>query len=246
MISFITTHPIWFVIICLVVLGILFFASLLYYGFSNPPSKEEREKVLPGDDLLGNEKNHLRATLGISINAPREVVWPYLAQIGQRRAGFYSFAWLERLLGFHIYNTLTVVDEWQNMYVGEFIFYHQCGIGSEVKEVKPGYFFATLSDSRHPTKCQGAFNLIPPLGLKFFAWSWNFILEDSIPGNTRFLMRCDAAFEPYDVFHRNLVAIILGIPSFIMGKGMLRMIKACAEGKTIKGDGSWLRTFQAK
>jgi hypothetical protein len=231
MVNFITLHPGWFTVICICVFGLLLLGVLLYYGFSKPPTEEEKKKWLPGDDLLGNEPNHLRGSLAVTINAPREKVWPYLAQIGQRRAGFYSFGWLERLLTFHIYNTFTVVDEWQNMYVGEYIFYHQCGIGSEVKEVKVGEFFTSLSDSRHPSKFQGAMAFVPPLGVKYFAWSWNFVLEDAGNGKTRFFTRCDAVFEPYDRFHRAIVATVLGIPSFVMCKGMLTTIKACAEGR---------------
>ena len=229
--NFITDHTGWFVFLCAVVAGILLLAGLVYYGFSDPPTAEEKKRKHPGDDLLGNESNRLRGTLAVTVNAPREKVWPYLAQIGQRRAGFYAFDWLERLFTFHIYNTFKVIDEWQNMYVGEYIFYHQNGIGSEVREVEKGHYFASLSDSRNPSKFQGAFAFVPPLGLKYFAWSWNFILEDMGDGKTRFFTRCDAVFEPFDGFHKGLVASILGIPSFVMCKAMLKTIKACAEGR---------------
>lgn len=228
---FIHSHTVWFVIICVVVVGLITLAGLLYYGFSKPPTEAEKKKYLPGDELLGNEPHHMRGTLAVTVDVPREKVWPYLAQLGQRRAGFYSFGWLERLFGFHIFNTFRVVDEWQNMYVGEYIFYHQAGIGSEVKEVKPGEYFTSLSDSRHPSKFQYSFAFIPPLGLKSFAWSWNFILEELGDGKTRFFTRCDAVFEPFDGFRHALVAFILGIPSFVMCKGMLTTIKACAEGR---------------
>jgi hypothetical protein len=229
--AFIHLHPAWSIIILLVLLGVLLFAVLIYYGFSQPPTEEEKKKALPGDELLGGEPNHMRGTLAVTVNAPREKVWPYLAQLGQRRAGFYSFGWLERLFGFHIYNTFHIVDEWQNMYVGEYIFYHQAGIGSEVKAVKPGEYFTSLSDSRNPSTFQGAFAFIPPFGLKSFAWSWNFILEDLGDNKTRFFTRCDAVFEPVDGFRRALVAFCLGIPSFVMCKGMLTTIKALAEGR---------------
>lgn len=229
--NFIATHPIWFGVICFAVLGMLTLAALVYYGFSDPPTDEEKNRHHPGDDLLGNETNRMRGTLAVTVNAPHEKVWPYLAQIGQRRAGFYAFDWLERLFGFHIYNTFNIIDEWQNMYVGEYIFYHQNGIGSEVKAFKENEYFASLSDSRNPSKFQGAFAFVPPLGLKYFAWSWNFILEDLGGGKTRFFTRCDAVFEPFDGLRRGLVAFFLGIPSFVMCKSMLVNIKACAEGR---------------
>lgn len=229
--NFITTHPVWFGIICLALLGILTLAALIYYGFSNPPTAQEKKKRLPGDELLGAESNRMRGSLAVTVNAPREKIWGYLAQLGQRRAGFYAFDWLERLFGFHIYNTYKVIDEWQNVYVGEYVFYHQNGIGSEVRAFKKDEYIATLSDSRHPSSFQGAFAFVPPLGLKYFAWSWNFILEDLGNGRTRFFTRCDAVFEPFDGLRRGLVAFFLGIPSFVMCKAMLLTIKACAEGR---------------
>jgi hypothetical protein len=221
----------WTIVLILFLFGVLVLAGLVYYGFSAPPSDEEKKKYLPGDELLGSEQNRLRGTLAVTVDAPPAKVWPYLAQLGQRRAGFYSFGWLERLFTFHIYNTYTVVDEWQNMYVGEYIFYHQNGIGSEVKAFAPNQYFASLSDSRNPSKFQGAWAFVPPLGLKYFAWSWNFILEDAGDGKTRFFTRCDAVFEPYDGLHKTIIASILGLPSFVMCKSMLKTIKACAEGR---------------
>jgi hypothetical protein len=228
--SFIAYHPAWSAIICLFILGLLLLAGLVYYGFSAPPTGEEKRRRMPGDELLGAETHRLRGTLAVTVNAPRARVWPYLAQLGQRRAGFYAFDWLERLFGFQIYNTYHIVDEWQDMVAGEYIFYHQGGIGSEVKSVKPGEFFTSLSDSRHPSACPGTFAFIPPFGLRVFAWSWNFILQEAGPGQTRFFTRCDAVFEPFDGFHRALVGFFLGIPSFVMCKAMLTTIRSCAEG----------------
>ncbi len=47
----------------------------------------EVEKTLPGDEFVAQPK--VNATHAITINAPVEKVWPWLVQIGQRRAGFY-------------------------------------------------------------------------------------------------------------------------------------------------------------
>ena len=231
LLSLFEQHPCLSVLAAVAILSVILLAGLLYYGFSNPPTDKEKKKRLPGDDLLGGEANRLRGSLAITIDAPMEKVWPYLAQIGLRRAGFYSFDWLERLFSFHIYNTYTVVDEWQNIRPGDYIFYHQCGIGSEVRDVGKGEYFTSLSDSRHPSGFQGSMAFVPPLRLNYFAWSWNFILEDAGGGKTRFFTRCDAVFEPFDGMHKGLVAFFLGIPSFVMCKSMLRTVKACAEGR---------------
>src|ERR1700720_1550092 len=43
---------------------------------------------MPGDALLPRAK--FRATRAITIDAPPEAVWPWLVQVGCKRAGFYS------------------------------------------------------------------------------------------------------------------------------------------------------------
>lgn len=229
--TFIYRHPILTLVLGLASGGLLLLAGLIYYGFSNPPTRAEKQKQLPGDELLGKEPHRLRGGLAVTVDAPPGKIWPYLAQIGQRRAGFYSFDWLERLFGFQIYNTYHPVPEWQDVQPGDYIFYHQNGIGSQVQGVQAGAYLTSLSDSRRPSGCRGAYAFVPPFGLDFFAWSWNFILEDAGGGCTRFHTRCDAAFEPFDPLRKGLVAFFLGIPSFVMCKSMLKTIKACAEGR---------------
>jgi len=203
-------------------------------------TKKEKELRLPGDELLGEGGPRLRYEAAITINAPMSKVWPYLAQLGQRRAGFYSFSFLERLTGFHIYNTYTVVDEWQDMYAGEYLFYHQNGIGSEIKEVKPGAYFTSVSDTRSPSTSQGAIAFKPPFAVKVFGFTWNFYLFDASPGMTRFMTRCDCTFEPFTGLRKWLVILILGTPSLVMGRRMLDTIKKCAENRK-KEPGQWLR-----
>src|SRR5512146_2880750 len=55
----------------------------------------ERQRVLPGDELHPNGTVH--STYAITINASPDVIWQWLAQVGQDRAGFYTYTWLENL-----------------------------------------------------------------------------------------------------------------------------------------------------
>jgi hypothetical protein len=57
----------------------------------------EVRQPLPGDELVPESK--LVATRAISIRAPASQVWPWLVQLGQGRAGLYSYEWLENLAG---------------------------------------------------------------------------------------------------------------------------------------------------
>ena len=207
------------------------FAGMWAYGLGHAVRPDEKAKELPGDDLIDAGVPKLRLEAAITIDAPKEQVWPFIAQIGQRRAGFYSFGWLERLFTFHIYNTYTPVEEWQDMREGEFIFYHQAGIGSEVQEVKPGEYFTSLSDTQRPPQATDAIAFKAPFGLRDLAFTWNWFLFDEGNGKTRFMNRCDCAFEPFTPMRKWLMILIFGTASLVMNRRMLDVIKQCAEGR---------------
>jgi hypothetical protein len=61
------------------------------WGMSRP----ELRRAWPGDDVSPHPMDI--ATRGITIRAPMQTVWSWLVQIGQDRAGFYSYRWLENL-----------------------------------------------------------------------------------------------------------------------------------------------------
>ena len=48
----------------------------------------ESQRLLPGDDLI--PKPNFQATNAIYIDAPPEAVWPWIAQMGRERTGYYG------------------------------------------------------------------------------------------------------------------------------------------------------------
>ena len=80
-------------------------------------SDDEIKAVLPGDELVAAHTP--RTTRALTIDAPIAAVWPWLAQIGEDRGGFYSYSVLERAVGAHIENATTVHPEWQDVHVGD-------------------------------------------------------------------------------------------------------------------------------
>jgi hypothetical protein len=72
---------------------------------------------LPGDELVEGPQRY-GIQHAVTIHAPVEAVWPWIAQLGQDRSGFYSYDWLERLFGTHIRNVDRIVPEWQRRGVG--------------------------------------------------------------------------------------------------------------------------------
>src|SRR5689334_7890503 len=76
-------------------------------------TSQEVSRPLPGDDLVPHPKG--KSTHAITINSPAPNIWPWLVQLGQNKGGFYSYSWLENLVGCHMRNTDRIVGEWQDV-----------------------------------------------------------------------------------------------------------------------------------
>jgi hypothetical protein len=85
-------------------------------------SAEERAMPLPGDQIV--EEAHYRLDHAVTVEAPADSVWPWIVQIGQDRAGFYSYDRLEQLIGDDIHNADRIHPEWQHRRVGERVLLH--------------------------------------------------------------------------------------------------------------------------
>lgn len=56
-------------------------------------SAEEARAPLPGDDVVPHATGEV--TQAVTIGVPPEAVWPWLAQMGCGRAGWYTYPWIE-------------------------------------------------------------------------------------------------------------------------------------------------------
>src|SRR5690349_17482365 len=61
---------------------------------------------LPGDEIIGTPAS--QETRAITVAAAAHRVWPWVAQLGQDRGGFYSFDLLENLVGCRMPTTDTL------------------------------------------------------------------------------------------------------------------------------------------
>ena len=43
-------------------------------------------------------------TRAITVDAPPEAIWPWLAQMGSGRGGAYTYDWIENLLGLNMHS----------------------------------------------------------------------------------------------------------------------------------------------
>jgi hypothetical protein len=58
--------------------------------------------------------------------------------MGQNRGGFYSYTWLENLVGCHMRNADRIVPEWQSLEVGDSVRLHPKAPPLKVLMVEPG------------------------------------------------------------------------------------------------------------
>jgi uncharacterized protein YndB with AHSA1/START domain len=207
-------------------------AAIAAYNFAVRPwflhwgtTPAERTKPLLGDDAwIGGVVTGTRA---VTIKAPPEKVWPWIAQIGQDRAGFYSHTWLENLLLADIHNTYRIRPEWQELKAKDII-----------RSVKPGFLFGLVKEKGGYTGWKVSF-VAPGQAMTLRNWG-TFALEPTDAGGTRFLARSRAEKLP-GVAGRLLGFWALDAAHFIMEKRMMTEIRRLAEGRP--GPPWWLRAL---
>jgi hypothetical protein len=160
---------------------------------------EDESRHLPGDELLSDHGT--RILHAVTIDAPVDAVWPWVAQLGQDRGGFYSYEWLENLAGCEMENADRVHPEWQQRDLGETVLLHPAG-GLRVSVFDPGH----------------------ALGLE--GWG-TFAVEPDGPDRTRLIARGGV---PRGVSAAAYGAL-MEIPHFLMERRMLLGIKERAEAR---------------
>lgn len=96
-------------------------------------SDEEVLRAMPGDEIV--ERPTFNATRAVTISARPEDIWPWLVQIGIRRAGWYSYDWLDNL---GKPSAEQILPEFQNLKVGDLVPISPDGKqGLWVKELRP-------------------------------------------------------------------------------------------------------------
>jgi hypothetical protein len=79
----------------------------------------DRAAPLLGDSVHPNRGDWVITDNAITIRAPADSVWPWIAQMGQDRGGFYSYDKLENAVGARITNADSIVPAWQGRNVGD-------------------------------------------------------------------------------------------------------------------------------
>ena len=173
--------------------------------------------TLPGDSVPRTAEFEILH--GVTIGAPPSVVWPWLVQIGQDRAGFYSYDWLERLFLADVHNVRELRPEWQARNTGDRIHATQEGYLGGVLGTRPGWTVSLVEPER---------------ALVLENWG-AFVLLPTSDGHTRFLIRSTMSHERIPTWAAAVNLTAFQLPHFIMQRKMMLTIKALAEGGASTG-----------
>lgn len=172
-------------------------------------SDAELRAALPGDSLVPDA--HYSIQHAVSIRATPEAIWPWLVQMGQDRGGFYSYDWLERLIGDEIWNADRVHPEWQSRAVGDL-----------VRAAQPDYLGGIFGPS-----VGWRITLLEPNRVLVLGGWGAFVLEPD-SGATRLIVRTRGAGKP-NVALAPFGLLVFEPAHFIMQRRMLLGIKERAE-----------------
>jgi len=99
-------------------------------------TESELKQTLPGDEYVNDPGASY--TQSITMNAPASSIWPWLVQLGQGKAGFYSYELLENIIGCQIHNATSILPEHQNIKVGDGLLMHPEAPALPVAIIEPG------------------------------------------------------------------------------------------------------------
>jgi hypothetical protein len=175
-------------------------------------TEAEARRKLPGDEIIPDAAG--QETRAITIHAPAHEVWPWVAQLGQDRGGFYSYSILENLAGAGIHNVDYIVREWQQRDVGDIVWLARSdryrGYGHQrVASVEPGRSMALTGEGDWEAMKHG--------GVASNAWT--FTVEPIDANSSRLVVHSlGARVDPlFDLIH------------FVMERKMMLGIKQRAE-----------------
>ena len=171
----------------------------------------ESQDELPGDGII--PRADLVSTRAIGIDASPDHVWPWIAQLGQGRGGFYSYDCLENLAGCDIHSADQIVSRWQDVEEGDEVNLAP-GMALVVAGVEPGRSLVLRGGvPMGPSD--------PP-----YDFTWSFAVRESASGGSRLLVRERYAYNK--AWTAILVEPVEAI-SFLMTQKMLRGIRRRAE-----------------
>ncbi len=199
-------------------------ASRLIPAWGSTPA--EQTQTLPGDDLFSAPV--LKWEHAITINASPEQVWPWIIQMGDTRAGYYSYRYIEKgitaMAGVDVAryypNTNTIHTKWQSPAVGQEML-------MDILVLRDYQANAYMVAGPKPDQEQAG-----------LLWVW--ALSPQPDGRTRLLVHMRIQIP--GMGGNRLVGAALNLATFMMERKMMEGIKLHVEGGT---EADWVQVAEA-
>lgn len=172
-------------------------------------SRAELTAALPGDELVPEARYTIQHA--VTIDAAPHEVWPWLVQLGQDKGGFYSYDWLERLVGDDIRNAEHINPAWQDLKAGDLVRATQPDYLGGVLGPDLGWRVARVDEAR-----------VLVLG------GWGAFVLEPEGSRTRLIVRTRGTGEP-NVALAPFGLLVFEPAHFIMERRMLLGVKERAE-----------------
>jgi hypothetical protein len=168
---------------------------------------------MPGDDIV--RKALFNATRAISVGARPEQVWPWIAQLGYRRGGFYTYDLVDNASE---PSAERIIDEYQHLKVGDLIpMFHE----------SHGLAIAYKVDSFEPNKWMVWVHRPHEKEEPDSTWTWR--LTEMPAGGTRLVTRMKQDYRWRTPRLALFNFILMEFGDFAMERRMLKGIKRRAE-----------------
>jgi hypothetical protein len=171
----------------------------------------------PGDELVPSPR--WGWTHGVEVGAPVADVWPWVAQMGADRGGFYSYQWLENLVGCRLRNAESIHPEWA-LREGDGLLLHPRVPALRVVAAVTGRHLVAHGAPDPDARADGR---------PWVEVSWAFLVEPLGPRRSRVVSRYRCATSA-DLLTRIRFGAVLAEPvGFAMDRRMLLGIRERAE-----------------
>jgi hypothetical protein len=167
----------------------------------------EAAAVMAGDDLLPDAD--IVSTRAVTISAPPGAIWPWLVQMGSGRGGAYTYDWIENLFGLGMHSADEVLEEFQNLKVGDAFPLGPNRPRMHVALLEPEHSLAFRFEDGN--------------------WVWMFAVEPAADGAARLISRNRIRTTTSPLPARLVGTYVMEPASLVMERKMLLGIKERAE-----------------
>lgn len=174
----------------------------------------ETTRTFPGDELIPDPNGG--ATMGTTLPAPPERVWPWLLQMGGGRGGWYSWDWVDNA---GAPSADRIVPEWQDLEVGQHL---QRPASPAVPKDPANWWTVAVLEPNRTLVLQTSYDLFGrsfdprtgPVPWASTEGTWGFYLKEAPRGRTRLVVRTRSRSRP--LLTRPLVLLVGEPVHFIM------------------------------